>query len=228
VPFGRVVRDGGESIELLVDETRPLEDFYAEWTATHEFAHLLLPYLDREQRWISEGFATYYQNVLLARAGRYTEQAAWRKLVEGFGRGRDSVPSLSPNAAASGAERSTRMKVYWSGAALALIADVELRRRSAGRESLDTVLDQLQRCCLPSSRTWSGAELFAQLDRFVAEPLFVPLYERYADSAGFPAVTPLLTELGVSIEDGDLRLSETAGLAALRRALMAPPAGPGS
>lgn len=228
VPFGRVVRDGGESVELLIDATRPLDEFYGEWAPTHEFAHLLLPYLDHGQRWISEGFATYYQNLLLARAGRYSEETGWRKLVEGFGRGRESVPSLSPNAAAADGERSTRMKIYWSGAALALIADVELRRRSAGRESLDTVLDRLQRCCLPSARTWSGPELFAQLDRFVAEPLFVPLYERYADSAGFPSVTPLLTELGVITDAGDLRFSESARLAPLRRALMAPPARPES
>ena len=36
-------RDGGESIELFVDERRPIEDFYDEWTATHEFSHLMLP-----------------------------------------------------------------------------------------------------------------------------------------------------------------------------------------
>ena len=120
------------------------------------------------------------------------------------------------------------MKIYWSGAALALIADVELRRRSAGQESLDTVLDRFQRCCLPSTRSWSGAEFFARLDRFVAEPLFVPLYQRYADSAGFPSVVPVLTELGVIMEDGDLRLSESARLAPLRRVLMSPRTGPES
>jgi hypothetical protein len=186
VQFGRVVRDGGETIELIVDPRGSEDDFLDAWTATHEFSHLMLPYVARDQRWISEGFAQYYQNVLLARAGRYTPEEAWRKIQQGLERGAESSPSLSPNQAASGGERNTRMKIYWSGAALALMADVELRRRSAGAESLDLVLDRLQVCCLPSRRTWSGRDLFEQLDALLDEPLFVDLYERYADRRGFP------------------------------------------
>ncbi len=225
VPFGRVVRDGGEAIELLVDPERPTHEFYAEWTPTHEFAHLMLPYLDGHGRWISEGFATYYQNVLLARAGQYSEARAWAKLVTGFERGRQSVPWLSPNAAAAGSERNTRMKVYWSGAALALIADVELRRRSGGTESLDTVLGALAGCCLPSDRTWTGPELFRTLDALLDAPLFVPLYRRHADSAGFPDVEALLDALGVTT-GGDVELTGEAPLSAIRQQLMQPPAGP--
>jgi hypothetical protein len=186
VPFGRVVRDGGETVELLVNPHQPEEVFLGDWTATHEFSHLMLPYVSREQRWISEGFAQYYQNILLARAGRYTQQYAWERIREGLERGRDSVPALSPNQAATGNEYNSRMKIYWSGAALALIADVELRRRSGGTESLDLVLDRLQACCLPSRRTWTGRELFEKFDSLIGEPLFVDLYERFADSRGFP------------------------------------------
>jgi hypothetical protein len=194
VPFGRVVRDGGETIELMVNPQQPEDVFLGDWTATHEFSHLMLPYLAREQRWISEGFAQYYQNVLLARAGQYTHEDAWQKIRAGLERGRESSPSLSPNEAASGDERNSRMKIYWSGAALALMADVELRRRSDGAESLDLVLDRFQSCCLPSRRTWSGRELFARFDALVDEPLFVALYERYADTRDFPAFEALLEE----------------------------------
>lgn len=225
VPFGRVVRDGGESIEVLINENRPLDEFYADWTLTHEFAHLMLPYLSHEERWISEGFATYYQNLLLARAGRYSEATAWAKLVAGFERGQKSVPSLSPNAAASGAERNTRMKIYWSGAALALLADVELRRRSGGSDSLDSVLDKLQQCCLPSERSWSGPELFTKLDTLASEPVFMDLYRRYADRAGFPAIQPVLDELGVRHQTGGIRLDDSAVLAPVRRAMLARPDG---
>jgi len=38
------------------------------------------------------------------------------------------------------------MKVYWSGAALALLADVELRRRSDGEQTLDDILGEFQQC----------------------------------------------------------------------------------
>lgn len=221
VQFGRVVRDGGETIELMIDPTKPEESFLGDWTATHEFSHLMLPYINRDERWISEGFAQYYQNILLARAGRYTQQIAWQKLNSGLERGRESAPDLSPNEAAGGEARNTRMKVYWSGAALALLADVELRRRSAGKESLDDVLGRFQSCCLPSRRTWTGMELFERFDSLIEEPLFVDLYQRYADAAGFPAFRPLLDQLGIIVAGRDVHLADDAELVEIRDSLTA-------
>lgn len=113
------------------------------------------------------------------------------------------------------------MKMYWSGAALALMADVELRRRSHGRESLDSVLDELASCCVPAGRSWSGPGLFAKLDSFLDEPLFMPLYERYADAQGFPDVRATLAELGVDVRGGRVGLDDDAELASIRIALTA-------
>jgi M61 glycyl aminopeptidase len=219
VPYGRVVRDGGEAVELFVDLRRPLAALFDDWTATHEFSHLMLPYLEREHRWVSEGFAQYYQNVLLARSGAYDPAKAWRELYEGFERGRLSRPELSPNAAAERGIRSARMKIYWSGAALALMADVELRRRSGGAETLDDVLGRLQACCLPSPRVWTGPELFEQLDSLASHPVFMPLYRRYADTAGFPDARPLLERLGVAIANGELELRRGGELQPIRVAI---------
>jgi hypothetical protein len=64
VPFGRVIRDGGETVELLIDQRRPIEAFLEDWTATHEFSHLLLPYMQRKQKWVSEGFAQDRKSVV--------------------------------------------------------------------------------------------------------------------------------------------------------------------
>lgn len=188
VTFGRVRRSPVTSIELFADLERPIDDFYADWTAMHEFSHLLLPRIDSRQRWIGEGFASYYQNVLMARAGFYTPDLALQKLKEGLARGAGSRPDLSPNQAVRAGFGSARMKIYWSGAAIALLADVELRERSSGAESLDTVLGQLQSCCLPSQERWSGTRLFEQLDELLDEPVFMPLYRQHAETVGFPDV----------------------------------------
>ncbi len=133
VPFGRVTRHGEETVELYINADRPIEEFYGDWTATHEFSHLMLPYLNSRHKWIAEGFASYYQNVLMSRAGQYSELKAWTKLQQGFERGRASRPELSPNEAAASGVRRARMKIYWSGAAVALLADIELRERSTGQ-----------------------------------------------------------------------------------------------
>lgn len=219
VPFGRVIRDGGETVELFINPDKPIEDYYENWTATHEFSHLLLPYLSSRHRWISEGFAQYYQNLLLARAEQYSNERAWQKLYEGFERGRRSSPELSPNQAARSDSRNSLMKRYWSGAALAIMADVELRRRSDGEHSLDDVLRELQHCCLPADETWTGVELFTRLDAFLNEPVFMPLLRRYADAPGFPDVRPLLADLGVAVDDDAIRLIDDAPLAAIRTAM---------
>ena len=111
------------------------------------------------------------------------------------------------------------MKVYWAGAALALIADVELRERSNGAEGLNDVLGRFQKCCLPSQDIWSGPDLFERLDAFVSEPLFMPLYKRYAETAGFPDTSGVLARLGVSISNGKVSLKRNAELAEIRDAI---------
>ena len=219
VPFGRVTRNGEIRIELYVNTERPIDEFYSDWTATHEFSHLMLPYVGERHRWISEGFASYYQNVLMSRAGRYTAEEAWQKLYLGFERGRLSRPELTLNEAANAGVRQARMKIYWSGAAIALMADLALRERSGGRESLDLALDRLQLCCLPSGRTWSGPELFAQLDALIDGAVFMPLYQRYANESGFPDVLPLLERLGINTDSGGVRLRQDGELADIRDAI---------
>ncbi|MEX2125407.1 MAG: hypothetical protein WD795_16050 [Woeseia sp.] len=219
VPFGRVIRDGGEAIELFVDRRQPLEAFLGDWTATHEFSHLMLPYVEPRHRWISEGFAQYYQNVLLARSGTYDPQTAWQKLYDGLERGRQSRPELSPNEATAGDTRNGRMKIYWSGAAIALMADVALRERSGGEMTLDDVMGQLQACCLPSDQTWSGPELFATLDTLTGAPVFMPLYRRYADTSGFPDTRPLFERLGIAVEDDKIRIRRSGELQHIRSAI---------
>jgi len=219
VPYGRVIRNGGEMVQFFVNLNKPIEEYMSDWTATHEFSHLLLPYVSRRHRWVSEGFAQYYQNVLLARSGEYDQQTAWQKLYEGFERGRKSRPELSPNEATEGGIRSGLMKIYWSGAAIALMADVTMRERSGGAESLDSVLGQLQQCCLPADKVWTAPELFKTLDSFIDEPVFMPLYTRYADTAGFPDTASLLEQLGVTIQDGTAKIHKSAELKDIRVAI---------
>lgn len=219
VPFGRVVRDGGETVELFVNPKEPQAEFLDDWTATHEFSHLMHPYLEGDYRWITEGLAQYYQNILLTRAGAYDEARAWQKIYTGLKRGRDARPDLSPNEAAAGRVRSGRMKVYWSGAAIALMADVTLRERSDGEETLDTVLQRFHECCLPSRDVWTGPEFFTKLDSLTAEPVFMPLYRRYADTAGFPDTSDVFARLGIGVEDDEVSLRQHGELVDIRQAI---------
>ncbi|NNF16526.1 MAG: hypothetical protein HKN70_07240 [Gammaproteobacteria bacterium] len=221
VPFGRVIRDGGEAVQFFVNTRRPLDEFTGDWTATHEFSHLLFPYV--EDRWVSEGLASYYQNVLMARGKEYTPRRAWQKLYEGFERGKRSAPGMSPHSATFG--NGGLMKVYWSGAVLALIADVKLRELSDGRESLDTVVRQLRYCCLPSRKIYSDRDFFIELDRHTEHKIFKKLYDEYAHSAGFPNWQRVFSTLGIAVSGARVKLVEADGKA-IRDAIMQGPATP--
>jgi len=221
VQRGRLIRDGGESIELFVNPDQPSQAFLDDATATYQFSHLIVPNIVRRHRWIGEGFAQYYQTVLSARSGAYDDQRAWQRLYDGFERGRLSRPQMSPNEASAGHTSDAVMKINWSGAALALMADVALREHSGGRESLDDVLERLQSCCLPSDRTWTGPELFATLDSLSGAPVFMPLYRRYADTSGFPDTRPLFGRLGLTIDEGRVRMRHNAALTGIRNAITA-------
>ena len=222
VPFGHVIRDQGETVRLFIDSTRSLEDFLYDWTAVHEFAHLRLPYVTGRQKWISEGFASYYQNVLQARAGFYGEAEAWQRLTRSFARAAESGRDTSPNGTASEEFWRVRMMVYWSGAALALHADAELREQSGGAKNLDSVLALLAECCLPSGEVWQGRRLFALLDELAEAEVFVPLFDRYADALGMPPTEELMASLGVVGQGERASLDDSARLAHIRRMITAP------
>ena len=222
-PFGHVIRDGGEAVQFFVNQRRPHDDFIADWTATHEFSHLLIPYITSDEKWISEGLASYYQNLLMARAGAYSEEKAWRKIVEGFQRGEKSVPHLSLEDAMPVGSWDGIMKTYWGGAAVFLLADVELRARSGNQESLDAVLERLQACCLPSKRRWDGRTFFRKLDELSPFPLFERLYDQHRTSRRFPDYAAILQDLGIRMNSGRIRLQNDARLTDVRRAIMAAP-----
>ena len=222
VPFGQVLRSGEEVVRFFVKPGASLEALRYDWTAVHEFSHLLLPYVREDQKWISEGFASYYQNVLLARGGMYSEEEAWRRLTRSFGMAAATRDPVSPNGTAARSFWDVRMLVYWSGAALALMMDVDLRQQTGGRQSLDTVLGQLAACCLPSTSTWEGRALFERLDDLSDTRVFTQHYDRYANAPGMPAYSETLATLGVTTINGRVRLDDTAPLAHTRRAIMRP------
>jgi hypothetical protein len=230
VPWAHVVRGGGPGVQFYVDETRPLAEFDADWTATHEFSHLLLPYVTRRDRWLSEGLASYYQNVLRARDGRLGDDEAWQKLYEGFQRGRKATRHESLEEATRGGRRST-MRVYWSGAAMMLQADAALRERSGGAQSLDTALRQLHDCCLEEGKLWSAREVMGTLDRLTGTDIFMTIHSENVPSHRFPDVDSTLEQLGLDPGYTRMRTRDAAPLAEVRDAIMNGAAGsalPGS
>jgi predicted metalloprotease with PDZ domain len=219
VPWAHVLRGGGIAVEFFVDETRPLNSFREDWTATHELSHLLLPYVARSDRWLSEGLASYYQNILRARDGRLSEEQAWQKLHSGFERGRAGTSGGSL-ARATRSGRGSIMRVYWSGAAIMLKADSELRMQSGGRQSLDSALAALQECCFDNKHSWRAQELFSELDRLTDTSVFTRLYREHVLDDEFPDVDYTFEQLGLVLRSDSIRLDPDAPWGRIRFYIM--------
>jgi hypothetical protein len=226
VPWGEVKRGGGDAVHLYVNQRLSADEFMADWVLVHELSHLLHPVINAPDRWLSEGIASYYQNVLRARAGLKSAPWAWNALHAGFERGIRGTTSGRSLAEVSETMMRDRsfMRVYWSGAAIALLADVELRRHSGGKQSLDTALAAFHDCCLPADRSWSARELMRKLDQLTGTTVFMGLYRKHVDADDFPDLDAVYGELGLqSISTTSLRLDPTAPGAAICEAIMTAP-----
>lgn len=198
VLFGQSVRGEGNSLQLLVDPSRPAEEFDDDWMAVHELSHLMHPYLGDRGAWLAEGLATYYQNVLRARAGMLTPAQAWGRLAEGFKRGASGQSADTLEDAAEHMHRTHAFqRVYWSGAAFWLTVDNDLRRTSGDKIGLDAVLGKFGACCLPAYREWRPEEFVARIDALAGTTLIEERYREFAARREFPDWTAVFADLGI-------------------------------
>lgn len=215
VPWGQTLRRDGVSVLLYVRADASFDELRADWTAMHELSHLFHPYLGGEGRWLAEGLASYYQNVLRARAGLLGEEEAWRLLDAGFGRGRNEDSGLSLSEL-SRRHRGT-MRVYWTGAAYWLEMDLALRRNGS---SLDAVLSRYSDCCLRGTGEVAPRAFVTQLDRLASGSRFRRGFERHAASRAFPSLDASYAALGLARSADGLHFSDRADDISLRRAIM--------
>lgn len=225
VPWGQVNRKVTNEILFVVDPDFAFDDFASDWTAYHEFAHLLIPYRGWGDLWLSEGLASYYQNLLQARAGRFSEKRMWEKLLAGFERGHDNrdwngtdLSSVGDNL---GVTRQ-QMRTHWSGVLYWLTMDARLRAN--GPHSVDALLVALKTCC--QRRPLSARQLVQTLDQLAglsphAEYGFERLFDEYRSSLKMPDHQPVLQRLGVEYRSwfGGIRFDPDAEWASVRQQL---------
>ncbi len=218
VPWGQVNRGGGQGVLFVVNANKSEAQLMADWTAPHEFSDLLTPYLPYD-RWLSEGFASYHQNISRLKTGLLDEKTAWRKLVAGFERGSKSAAKSSAPVLKK-SNRRHNMQMYWGGAVIALKAEVALQQQTHGQVTLSDALSGLQGCCLGKGRSWSAKQLFSKLDTITKTNVFSELYQQEALRKSFPEYQSLLLNLGVEKNaSGQIVLNDEAPLAATRKVI---------
>jgi hypothetical protein len=218
--FGMALRGGGPAVVIFLDRHSNERTLAEDWTCTHEFLHLSVPRLPAEDAWLFEGLATYYTEVMRARAGVISEAAAYQHLLDGFARGRSGAGghTLRDDSAEMRA-RHAFFRVYWSGAALAFLTDVAARR--AGGSTLDTALRVFAECCALAEDDWTAERVLARLDATLGAPRFAEQAKTWLDRKEFPDLTLTLRALGVAPgAHGEAALTPAPD-AAIRDAIMA-------
>jgi hypothetical protein len=218
VPWGHVERGNPTNLLLVINPDLGHEALINDWTAFHEISHLLIPYRGWGDVWLSEGLATYYQNIIQARNGLFDENRMWDKIASGLDRGsRDqrwrqlNLTEVSDNLR----ETQQYMRVHWSGVLFWLSADIELRKQ--GKGTLDDTLKQLKDCCM--GRSMTAEAIVRKLDDILDTELFVPLFKQYSKSHSIPDYQSILKELGIKRNrwTGGITLNNEALLADIRR-----------
>ena len=215
VPWGEISRGNGLSILFVIRPDHEISDFYEDWTASHEFAHSLLPKLRYRDIWLSEGLASYLQYVLMAQNNQLTKEQAWKRIYKGLLKGLKGTQSVSPEKLLDvsdnrkrGSRSGRTMRIYWSGAAYFLKADIRLRKQSKGKVGLNDVLLKLSNCCLKGSKVWSGGALASKLDLLSNTTIFSILYKNMAYSPEFPNFNKEFESLGFEITENSFELGK--------------------
>lgn len=221
IPWAQVHRGKPDRVEFFTTSSATQEQLKDAWTGYHEFAHLLIPYRGWGDAWFSEGLASYYQNLLRARAGVLSARQVWQKLYEGYQRGvadsrldGQTLESVSDNLRKNGAF----MRVYWSGAWYFLVADTRLRQMSGGRRTLDQALERLNDCC--ADQRLSVPQIVGKLDKLNDVHLFRPLYQQAIATTQIPSYIPPFRELGIAIVNDQLSFKQHGAAAMLRRQII--------
>lgn len=218
VHFGTTMRGGGPGVMLLVGQASSPADLADDWTASHELFHLGMPPVQSVDAWFFEGFTTYYTYVAMARAGTLTPRQAWGRLHDGFRRGRGAGTGRTlADESASMQRTGAYWRVYWGGAAMALRADVALRRR--GR-SLDEVMRFWQRWSQQPGAPWKAEALLRRADRHLGAAVLEPLADALLAESDFPAVQPTYEALGLKAQGPRAVRLQPAPAAGLRDAIM--------
>jgi len=185
----------------------------ADWVMTHEMFHLGFPSTDDGADWIGEGLSTYMEPLARARAGQLGAEEVWAGMLDG-------MPKGLPGPGDQGLDKTpTWGRTYWGGALFWLLADVEIRRKSGNRKSLDDALRAIVAEGGIGSSNWPEAKIFRRADAAIGMPILEELHERLGAHPETTDLAALWQQLGVSRNGRELVFNDHAPLAGIRRAL---------
>lgn len=210
----------GSATRITLGTTASDADVIRSWVLTHEMVHVSLPQLPKEQLWLEEGLATYVEPIARAQAGLVSAEYVWRHFLWG-------MPQGLPKTGDQGLDHThTWGRTYWGGALFCLLADIDIRTRTANHHSLEDALAAIVAAGGNNEIDWPLVRFLQAADEATGVPVFSELYEHQKATAVYADLDDLWRRLGVAVKDDKIVFDDTAPLAGMRRAITrAPDAG---
>jgi hypothetical protein len=207
----------GPALRLAVGTDSTEDDFAADWKAVHEMIHLALPDVTQDHVWLAEGLAVYIESIARAQAGHLRPEKIWHEFVR-------DMPQGMPQAGDGGLEGTQSWgRTYWGGAVFCLLADVEIRTRSANKVGLQDAMRGVLAAGGTHDKDWPIDRILSLADKAVGPTVLAELYEKMGRNAYRPDLNQLWNDLGVIDDPSGARFNEGAPLAAVRRAITTAP-----
>ncbi len=132
--------------------------------------------------WISEGFTSYYEDIVMVRAGLMTREQYLAKItstIAGYentpGHRYQSMNDASLNAwgnSGVGGERNLTVSYYAKGPIIGLLLDLKIRAATNNKQSLDDVMRGLYRAYYQQKhRGFTDAEFWRECEKAAGDPV---------------------------------------------------------
>ena len=204
--------DGG-LIKIRVGSETQAAELASDWMLTHEMVHLSFPSMADQHHWIEEGIAVYVEPIARIQAKRMNAPQMWADLVR-------DMPKGLPQAGDKGLDHThTWGRTYWGGALFCLLADVEIRRQTHNRKGLQDALRGILNEGGDIRQDWDLEDALKIGDRATGTSVLTNLYTKMKDQPVAVDLAAMWKELGIQGEGKALHLTDTAPLAAVRRAI---------
>ncbi len=189
------------------------KDLAEDWTMTHELVHMAFPSLPDDQHWMEEGLSTYIEPIARVQAGELQAKQVWRDMLDG-------MPKGEPAPGDQGMDNThTWGRTYWGGALFCLVADVNIRKQTGNKKSLQDALRAIVNAGGTIDHDWPLTKALETGDKATGTTVLTDQYKQWSSNPMPVDLSKLWAELGVSAGKDGASFNADAPLAHIREAI---------
>lgn len=204
-------------LRLRIGELTTPKELAEDWIITHELVHTALASLPDDQHWLEEGLASYVEPIARVQAGELTAETIWQDMMRG-------MPNGEPGPGDRGLNNThTWGRTYWGGALFCMMADIEIRRKTANRYGLQDALRGIVAAGGTIDKEWPLQRILLIGDKATGTEVLETMYGQWSGAPVPVDLTAIWEQLGIfQAESNTVKFNSMAQFAAIRVAITKP------